>query len=89
MLNITATVTYSDGREATVTVGPATQVAFEREHNLGIPAIGEETKLSHIYWLAWHASKSSLDFDPWLEAVDEVAIEVATADPTKRAAPAV
>jgi hypothetical protein len=37
---------------------------------------------SHMYWLAWHASKSPLGFDDWLDTVDEIEMDVDAADPT-------
>lgn len=88
MLKINLTVHYTDGREAEITAGPVTQVAFEREHNMGIVKMAEETRLSHVYWLAWHASKPGLGFDEWLETLDSIDIDVAAPDPTKPAAPA-
>ena len=88
MLNITLTIHYADGRTIEVKVGPSTQVAFEREHNVGIVAIATEQKLSHVYWLGWHASKTGLGFDEWLETLDSVDVDMSDADPTKPAAPA-
>lgn len=88
MLNITLTIQYTDGREAKVKAGPATQVAFEREHDVGIIEIASSKKLSNLYWVAWHASKTDVGFDTWLEAVDSIDVEVGAANPTKPAPPA-
>lgn len=89
MLNINLTIQYADERkDAEIKVGPSTQVAFEREHNVGIMAIATEQKLSHVYWLAWHASKPGVDFDAWLESIDSIDVDVSAPDPTKPAPPA-
>lgn len=88
MLKIKIGVTYEDGREANVVAGPATQVAFEREFEAGIGVIGEQQKLSHIYWLAWHASRSGVDFEAWLDSIESVDVDVQTPDPTEPAPPA-
>lgn len=88
MLKIDMTVVYEDGRTAKVTAGPVTQVAFEREHSVGIGVLAEEQKLSHLYWLAWHASRSGVEFDAWLESITAVDVEVDTPTPTEPAQPA-
>jgi len=76
MLKITLNVTYADARTAEVTALPLTQVAFEREHGVGIGAIATEQKVSHVYWLAWHATKPGVPFDAWLETVASIDVEV-------------
>jgi hypothetical protein len=88
VLNIKLTVHYTDGREVEVTAGPATQVAFEREHNTSIVSIASDPKMTFVYWLAWHASKPGVDFDAWLESLESIDIEVDVPDPTKPAAQA-
>ena len=88
MLKMKIAVTYADGRTADVSVGPMTQVAFEREHGCGIGVIADAGKLSHIYWLAWHASRPGVDFDAWLESITDIDMEVAEPTPTVPAPPA-
>ena len=90
MLTITLTCHYQDGRTVDVTSGPATQVAFEREFGLSIAKLADEDerKMSHIYWLAWHASKPGVGFDEWLESLAAVDVEVDVPDPTQPPAPA-
>ncbi len=85
MLKISLAVAYADGRKQDVVAGPGVQVAFEREHNVGIAAIATEQKVSHVYWLAWKATKASLPFDEWLDTVDDIELEVGTPDPTRTA----
>jgi hypothetical protein len=50
---------------------------------------GVHFKSEHLYWLAWHALKSQAPFDDWLDTVDEIGFDVAAADPTRPAQPAV
>lgn len=76
------TVTYDGGAKASVKTGPKTQVAFEREFNLGLlEAFQSEGKMRFewLYFLAWHASKTAsktqLDFDDWLGTVDTIDVE--------------
>ena len=87
MLNIRLTIKTGDS-EKKVTAGPATQVAFEREHGVGIATIATEQKITHIYWLAWHAAKTGASFDDWLETIDAIEVEVESADPSLPAQPA-
>ena len=87
MLNIKLTIKSGDS-EQKVTAGPATQVAFEREHGVGIATIATEQKITHMYWLAWHAAKTDVGFDDWLDTIDAIEIEVDTADPSLPAQPA-
>lgn len=85
MLKIDIAVVYADGRTAEAAVGPVTQVAFEREHGLGIGAIATDQKMSYIYWLAWHASRSGIGFDPWLESIESIDFNIGKPDPTQPA----
>ena len=81
MINLAMTVKYNDGREQPVTSKPVTQVAFERRYSTGFAAAFsaiETVQLEWIYFLAWHAARTGLEFDEWLDTVDE--IDVGTAD---------
>lgn len=69
-------VTFEDGASKEVVCNAADLVAFEDKYNVSISAIGAETKLSHLLFLAWHSEKrtgSTKDqFDKWLESVASV-----------------
>ena len=88
MLKIDMTVAYADGRTTEVKALPVSQVAFEREHHCSIIKIADEMMLSHIYWLAWHASRTTVAFDEWLVTVDAIDFNVDTPGPTQPAPPA-
>lgn len=69
-MKLQVTVEYEDGNTQLVTVTPFTQVAFEREHGMSIAALATDQKITHMYWLAWHAAtKGQGSFDEWLQNV--------------------
>lgn len=69
-------VTFEDGNSKEVVCNAADLVAFEDKYNVSISAIGAETKLSHLLFLAWHSEKrtggTKDQFDKWLESVASV-----------------
>jgi hypothetical protein len=77
-------IIHSDGRRVDVVVRPATQVAFEREFTVAIAAaFAESPRMEHIYFMAWHAAKSGLPFEEWIESVDGLDVgEVETVNPS-------
>lgn len=86
MINLKLNVTHNDGTTAQVKTGPPTEVAFERNFNVGlVEAFNDEKKmrLEWLYFLAWHASKTKTEFDAWLETVDTIDVEGSdTPDPS-------
>jgi len=79
------TVKYSNGGESVVDVKPRSQIAFERQFNVGIvTAFGasEGLRFEHIYFMAWHAANTGASFDDWLDSVDGIDMEVGSSDPT-------
>lgn len=56
------------------TVTPRVAIAFERQFKRGIiPAITEDRRMEHLYWLMWEALRSSGTtvpvFDKWCDQV--------------------
>lgn len=91
VLKMNVSVSYADGREVEVTVGPATQVAYEAKFGKPLGSFGDEPYVGELYWLAWHASKSGVEYEAWLESLDGVDLAeegVAPATPTEPAQPA-
>lgn len=84
--NLKMTVNYTNGGASTVDVKPRSQIAFERQFDIGIAAAFSNAnglRFEHIYFMAWHASKTNQPFDDWLESVDGIDMEVGDpADPT-------
>lgn len=83
---MTMTVTYANGGDSKVEVKPRSQIAFERKFDRSIAdAFGsaDALRFEYVYFLAWHASKSTVDFDDWLDSVEGIDMEVAgQPDPT-------
>ena len=76
MISMTLRVTTED-TSGDFTVGPKTQVAFEREWKVGLPkAFGDQQRMEYVYWLAWKAMQDSgvvvKPFDGWLATVQQV-----------------
>lgn len=56
------------------TVTPRVAIAFERQFKRGIiPAITEDRRMEHLYWLMWEALRSAGNgippFEKWMEQV--------------------
>ena len=89
MINLGMTVHYEDGRTQQVVARPVTQVAFERKFSKGFASAFssmETVQLEWVYFLAWHATRTGLEFDEWLNTVSEIDVGAADAvDPTDRA----
>jgi hypothetical protein len=65
-------VTYQDGREEIVKVLPRAQVMTE-EYFKGFKSENSLTAGFHLGWAALHvAGKESLDFETWLNKVEDV-----------------
>jgi hypothetical protein len=70
-------VTYVDGREVTVRIGPKSQVHYERQFNKTMfdYARGRRS-IEEVYWLAWHAlrevNEETREFDDFLAVIEDV-----------------
>ena len=77
-MRIEFTITYDDGSAAEATASVADQVAFEQQHDRSIARLADDFRLTDACWLAWHSlhrtGKTAVDFDAWLETVDNVEI---------------
>ena len=75
-MRINLLVTFEDNSTKDVTCNAADLVAFEDKFNISISALGAETKLSHLLFLAWHSEKrtkgTTKNFDEWLENVASI-----------------
>jgi hypothetical protein len=51
-------------------------IAFEAKFDLSVAKLSTEVRLTHLFFLAWHASKrtksTQLEFDAWAETVSIV-----------------
>ncbi len=76
MIKIELKIEYVDGTTRSLSVRPITQVAFERHWKKGLAALGEDTHVEHLYWLAWDSlrklGEKPVEFDPWLDTINAV-----------------
>lgn len=84
--NLKLTVKYDNGGSSNVDVKPRTQIAFERKFDLSMTEAftDQSLRFEWLYFMAWHASKTSVEFDEWMETVEGIDMEVdgTDADPT-------
>lgn len=74
-------IVFNDGSEADVEAVAADMVAFETHFDMSIAKLGDDVRLTHLFWLAWHSQKrtgvAKVEFDSWINTVKMVA----SADP--------
>lgn len=66
---------YTDGREETISVRPVGLVAAERHYKGTVPPF-EST-----CYAAWYSLRPGIDFEEWLESLDDVNAEEAEPGP--------
>jgi len=76
-MKINLQVTYLDKTKKEVTAVAADLVAFETKFNLSIASLQTDTKLTHLFFLAYSVEKRTkaikdLDFEQWLETIESV-----------------
>lgn len=74
---IALTITFLDGRTETVNAIAPDLIAFESKFDLSVAKLEKEIRLTHLFFLAWHAFKrqgqTSEDFEAWVNTVSGVA----------------
>lgn len=69
-------VNFGDGSKQSITAKASDFVAFEERFDLSISTLGDKTKMTHLFFLAWHAQKregaTELDFEAWLDTIEMV-----------------
>jgi hypothetical protein len=69
-------ITYIDGAVAECSAIAADLVAFESHFDLSVARLEKEVRLTHMFFLAWHAlkrtGKTTDEFDKWVESVSMV-----------------
>ena len=70
-------VTFLDETEETVQCIAADLIAFEQRFDLSIARLEAEVRVTHLFFLAWHAlkrtGKTKDEFEKWTESVGMVA----------------
>lgn len=69
-------VTFLDGSSRQVSAVAADLIAFEQKFDISIVSLQKEIRLTHLFFLAWHALKRAGDttdeFEKWCETVSIV-----------------
>ena len=69
-------IEFTDGTTKDIVCSASDLVAFEDKYNLSVTKLGDETKLSHLLFLAYHSEsrkkQTTLDFDAWVDTVAEI-----------------
>jgi hypothetical protein len=77
-------VTYVDGREVVVRIGPKSQVAWERHWDASMLDYNRKRTMEQTFWLTWHAlceaGAETREFDEWLAVLDDFKAELDTPD---------
>lgn len=75
-MKINLRIEFTDGKSKEITASAADLVAFEEKYDVSISAIGQETKITHLLFLAWHSEKrrgeTKEEFDTWLQSVESI-----------------
>jgi hypothetical protein len=75
-MNFNLQIKFADGTTKSVSASASDIVAFESHFNLSVAKLQEEIRLTHVFFLGWHAEKrtkaTDLDFESWLETIDVV-----------------
>ena len=70
-------VTYIDETTVECSAIAADLIAFEARFDLSVARLGDEVRLTHMFFLAWHALKrtgqTTDEFEKWVESVSMVA----------------
>ena len=69
-------IDFIDGSSAEVTAIAADLIAFESKFDLSVARLQSEIRLTHLFFLAWHACKrtgqTKDEFEKWTESVSMV-----------------
>jgi hypothetical protein len=75
-MKLTFNVTYNDKSAVDTTATTADFVAFEGAYSRSIMNLEADLRLTDVCWLAWRSLSrtgiTGLDFNAWLDTVDEV-----------------
>jgi hypothetical protein len=75
-MNFNLQISFSDGTTRDVAGKAADIVAFENKFDLSMSSLQKDVKITHLFFLAWHAEKRTgatpLDFEAWLDTVEMV-----------------
>jgi hypothetical protein len=72
-MRINLQIQFEDGTSKEITANAADLVAFEDKFDVSVARLGDESKLSHLLYLAWHSEKrtkvTDKSYEDWLSTV--------------------
>lgn len=75
-MRINLHVQFEDGTSKDILCNAADLVAFENKFDVSVSTLGQQSKLGHLLFLAWHSefrTKGTTEsYETWLEAVSSV-----------------
>ena len=76
-MKINLHIKYLDKTEKDVAAVAADLVAFEAKFNISVAALSSETKLTHLFFLAYSVEKRTggikdISFEKWVETIETV-----------------
>ena len=76
-MKINLHIKYLDETEKDVAAIAADLVAFEAKFNISVAALSSETKLTHLFFLAYSVEKRTggikdISFEKWIETIETV-----------------
>lgn len=76
-MKINLHIKYLDKTEKDVVAVAADLVAFESKFNISVAALSSETKLTHLFFLAYAVEKRTgaikdMSFEKWIETIETV-----------------
>lgn len=75
---ISLKVTFLDESQADVTAVASDLIAFEERFDMSVSALEKNVRMTHLFFIAWHATKrtggTKDDFEKWIEGVAMVSI---------------
>jgi hypothetical protein len=76
MQNINLQIQFIDGTTQDVSTTAADYIKFETHFDKSIAALGDDVRLTYMFFLAWSAAKrtgkTNLEFEDWSETVSMV-----------------
>jgi hypothetical protein len=81
MQPINLQIQFIDGTTADVSTTAADYIRFETHFDKSIAALGEDVRLTYMFFLAWSAQKRTKDTDLEFEAWSESVAMVGESDP--------
>ena len=71
-------IEFADDTTKEVSTSAADLIAFEERFDMSIAQLEKNIRMTHLFFLAWHASKrtgaTKDDFEKWVEGVGMVTI---------------